>query len=141
MQRRVWLWTGIGAGLVFAGLGVLFLILGLDNADKSASVVGAFVGVAGLALTTVTTIITIRSAHKPGSSPESQTVEDVTATDVNLVDGAANVRIGSPKAPDLARPRPPAGSRPQTGQQRVNGVHARGDVRIIRNVDGDIDLA
>ena len=35
---------------VFAGLGVYFLSVGLDQADKIASVVGALVGLAGLGL-------------------------------------------------------------------------------------------
>jgi hypothetical protein len=35
-------------GLLIAGVGVVFLILGLDQASKAASVTGAVVGVAGL---------------------------------------------------------------------------------------------
>ncbi|GGK62550.1 hypothetical protein Sme01_04520 [Sphaerisporangium melleum] len=41
---------GTGLVLVLAGLGVLFSRAGLDDADKLASVLGAFTGVAGLAL-------------------------------------------------------------------------------------------
>lgn len=35
-------------GLLVVGIGVTFLIIGLDQADKVASVVGALVGLAGL---------------------------------------------------------------------------------------------
>ncbi|MEO3812247.1 hypothetical protein ABGB17_24890 [Sphaerisporangium sp. B11E5] len=46
------IWAG---GVLFAGavvaMGVYFARVGLENADRTASVVGAFVGVAGLAVT------------------------------------------------------------------------------------------
>jgi hypothetical protein len=51
MSGRVLTWAG---GVVFvaavAGMGVYFTRVGLAQADQSASVIGAFVGVAGLAL-------------------------------------------------------------------------------------------
>lgn len=47
MFKRIWL---VATGVVLLVLGVVFLIVGLDNADKIASVVGAISGVLGLAL-------------------------------------------------------------------------------------------
>ncbi|MER5326642.1 hypothetical protein [Streptosporangium roseum] len=38
----------IGTGLVIGALGVIFVIMGLDRADQLASVLGAFIGLAGL---------------------------------------------------------------------------------------------
>ncbi|MFG6191565.1 NB-ARC domain-containing protein [Nonomuraea sp. JJY05] len=47
-RRHVISWAGaLASGVVFLALGVLFFRTGLDNADKLASVIGAFVGVAG----------------------------------------------------------------------------------------------
>ncbi|HSV65232.1 MAG TPA: hypothetical protein VLJ59_04885 [Mycobacteriales bacterium] len=46
--RRVVL---VAAGLVVAGLGVTFVVVGLDRAGKVAALVGAVVGVVGLGVT------------------------------------------------------------------------------------------
>ncbi|GAA4101021.1 hypothetical protein [Actinomadura miaoliensis] len=52
MVRRRWVWAGAGLTVgAVAGLGVYFAVVGLDRADKLASVVGALVAVVGLALT------------------------------------------------------------------------------------------
>jgi hypothetical protein len=40
----------IVAGLLIVGVGAVFLVIGLDKADKVASVIGALVGLAGLGL-------------------------------------------------------------------------------------------
>lgn len=47
---RVWIWAGVTAAVV-AGLGVYFVMVGWDQADKVASVVAALIAVAGFALT------------------------------------------------------------------------------------------
>jgi hypothetical protein len=45
------IWAGvIVAGVAMAGLGVYFVVIGLDWADKLAGVIGVFVGLAGLSL-------------------------------------------------------------------------------------------
>ena len=52
MTRRSCVWTGAALAVAaVAGLGVYFAMVELDKADKLASVVGALVAVAGLALT------------------------------------------------------------------------------------------
>ncbi|MGP4095126.1 hypothetical protein [Nonomuraea sp. KM90] len=62
MAGRVAKWTG---GALFAvaavGMGAYFLHVGLAKADQTASVVGAFVGVAGLALALYGTLTTRRA--------------------------------------------------------------------------------
>ncbi|GAA4186568.1 hypothetical protein GCM10022252_18770 [Streptosporangium oxazolinicum] len=51
MSKRVQVWCGAAVAFaVLVGLGVYFLSVGLDRADKVASVIGAFVGLAGLGL-------------------------------------------------------------------------------------------
>lgn len=51
MRRRVLLWTGsIVAVAAAAGLTVYLVQVGLDDADKLASVIGLFVAVAGLSV-------------------------------------------------------------------------------------------
>ncbi|MGP4029741.1 hypothetical protein [Actinomadura sp. 3N407] len=52
MANRGWVWMGAGLTLAgVAGLGVYFAAVGLDEADKLGSVVGALAAVAGLSLT------------------------------------------------------------------------------------------
>ncbi|MFD0126107.1 hypothetical protein [Streptomyces virginiae] len=50
-SRRTWMWVGFAvAVLSAAGLGIHFAVVGLDKADKLASVIGAFLALAGLGL-------------------------------------------------------------------------------------------
>ncbi|MEW1839212.1 hypothetical protein AB0392_14760 [Nonomuraea angiospora] len=49
MHGRAPIWGGAGVAVVaLAGLGTYFALVGLDKADKLASVIGVFVAVAGL---------------------------------------------------------------------------------------------
>ncbi|MFI6740533.1 hypothetical protein ACIBI9_47080 [Nonomuraea sp. NPDC050451] len=49
MRSGVLVWGGAGLGVAaLVGLGVYFARVGLDDADKLASVIGVFVAVAGL---------------------------------------------------------------------------------------------
>ena len=136
MSRKAWVWTAVAAGATITALGILFLVIGLDDADKSASVVGALVSVAGLALALSTALTARRSAaDKPGG----QSAEDVQAGGIDLVDGAANVRIGTTRAGHAAKPSIDR-RRTEPGDQHLRNVRAQGDVRMIRNVDGDVEL-
>lgn len=72
MTGRVLKWAGAAvATAVFAGLAVYFVVVGLDKANKLASVIGLFVGLAGLGVT-VHGLISGRSNDegRPGSPPE-----------------------------------------------------------------------
>ncbi|MEU8377958.1 hypothetical protein [Streptosporangium sp. NPDC048865] len=73
MPGRVVKWVGgalfLGAAI---GMGVYFLRIGLAKADQAASVVGAFVGVAGLALAVYGTL-TARRADAAPSPPATRT--------------------------------------------------------------------
>ncbi len=130
------MWTAITAGATIAALGILFFLIGLDDADKSASVVGALASVAGLALAIATAVMSRRPTT---GTPSGQSAEDVEARSVDLIDGATNVRIGTADTGRTAAP-PSNSERPEPGDQRIHGVRARGDIRMIRNVDGNVDL-
>jgi hypothetical protein len=64
--------TSLATGLVLLALGVFFVVAGLDRADKMASVVGAFVGVGGLA---VSVFGMIQGRRPPAEKTSGITVE------------------------------------------------------------------
>lgn len=104
MRKRVLVWTGTGAAVAaMAGLGVYFARVGLESADKLASVIGVFVGLIGLALAAYG-LVPGRSPAAPPAGPEMR--PDVSASGsrsvaiggdntgvVSTGDGAANVRM------------------------------------------------
>lgn len=67
-------WAGgvLTAGAV-VGLGVYFAVVGLDRADKLATLIGVFVAIAGLALTIYQTLTDRRSAPPPQPSAAQNT--------------------------------------------------------------------
>jgi hypothetical protein len=60
MLKRLWL---VLAGLVLLALGVVFVIVGLDRADKIASIVGAVSGLAGLVVALIGAPSVMRTVH------------------------------------------------------------------------------
>ncbi|MFI0486800.1 hypothetical protein [Actinomadura sp. 9N215] len=65
-------WAGVLAGgVLLAGVGVVFVVVGLDRADKIASSAGFFVGVAGLVVAVYGVILARRATPPPPpQSPE-----------------------------------------------------------------------
>ncbi|MGW4638522.1 hypothetical protein ACWEN6_08345 [Sphaerisporangium sp. NPDC004334] len=59
----------IATGLVMVALGVALPMAGLDDADKYASVLGAFTGVAGLALSAYGVVLARRAPAQEGTPP------------------------------------------------------------------------
>ncbi|MDH2424909.1 hypothetical protein [Sphaerisporangium sp. TRM90804] len=57
------------AGLALVGAGTYFAIIGLDRADKLASVLSAFAGVAGLALSAYGLVLAHRTTRPPAHAP------------------------------------------------------------------------
>ena len=100
-------WTSILTGLVVAGLGGVFVLVGLETADKLASTVGAIASVAGLGLT-----LYLSLAQRPGhqSDPSRQT------------DTADSQRSGTTDAGDEADTRPPARRHPTVQIDHVQGA-------------------
>ncbi|MGN9786930.1 FxSxx-COOH system tetratricopeptide repeat protein [Nonomuraea sp. ZG12] len=65
-RRHVMSWAGaLTSGVTLFALGALFIRTGLDNADKLASVIGAFVGVAGLGGSLYGLVLARRSLDSP----------------------------------------------------------------------------
>ncbi|MEV4847450.1 hypothetical protein AB0K20_30075 [Micromonospora matsumotoense] len=145
-----WNWVrvlgGVGVGVVLGGLAVFLVVAGLDDADKYASVIGLFVGIAALSAT-VWGIVSGRPAPVPPSPPAPvagpQRVERLDAGgDVDVVDTVrGSLRVGT-APPSVTTP--PAGRTPGSvvpGEQDVRDVRATGAIRIIRGVDGDVDIS
>lgn len=70
-----------------AGLGVYFVLVGLENADKMASVVGVFVALVGLGLTVYGMWGQARTQNVVNSDRVGQTVQ---------ADRIENITFGSP---------------------------------------------
>ncbi len=94
MERagRIAAWTALG--VVVAVLAVYFSVVGLEDADRTASVVGVFVGIASLALAVA---VELRSRREP-------------------------MAPGTGGGPDPSPPRAAADGRPTTGP-RYGGDH------------------
>jgi hypothetical protein len=141
-QVVAWVST-VAAGVALVGLGVFFVVTGLDAADKWASVIGVFATLIGLGLSVYGVVLT----RRPPSPlvPGPQRVERVDAGQgIDVVDTVAgNVRLGiSPIAASPITPGPPTSSSPRPlGEQSVTDVRATGDIRIVRGVGGDVDIA
>jgi hypothetical protein len=138
--KRVLAWAStIAGGLALVGLGVVFVVVGLDTADRLASVIGAFAALVGLGLSGYGVVLARRTA--PVSGPGPQRVAGVdTGGGVDVVDGVAgNVRLGV-AAPSVPAG-PPAVTPPTAGEQSVTDVRATGSVRVVRGVGGDVDIA
>jgi hypothetical protein len=127
------------AGAVLVVLGIFLVAVGLDDADRWASVFGLFVGLAGLGLSA----IGLRQARRQAGA---QAVTDSTVggrlTQVRGV--AGSVRIG-PVSVSGSPPRqatPPSSSRtaaPVDGQL-VDGSQVAGPVQQVDGVGGDVEI-
>ncbi|GGN63666.1 hypothetical protein GCM10010112_23120 [Actinoplanes lobatus] len=137
-QRRVVIITMMVFGLILMGVGLFFLDLGLEDADKAASVVGAITGIAGLGLSTASFLLA-----RPGAGSAAQRVDNVeSGATIDVVDGVAgNARLGDHPPVVTTQPgeRPATPSHPQ-GEQSVTNTKATGAIRIVRGVDGDLDI-
>lgn len=66
MGKRVLRWvSGLLAGAALIGLGMYFREVGLEDADQTASVIGAFVGLGGLALAAYSIVLARRGNSPP----------------------------------------------------------------------------
>ncbi|MFF5114047.1 hypothetical protein [Streptosporangium sp. NPDC000509] len=99
MSRRALTWSGVAVTLVaLAALGCYFIAVGLDRADKLASVLGAFVGLLGLGLAIYGTV----SSHPEAAQPEPGGVHNeisgtVHGSAVQARDIEGGITFGAPK--------------------------------------------
>jgi hypothetical protein len=138
---RVWVGMGIVAGSL-VGLGAYFAAVGLDRANKLASVIGVFVGVFGL-------LLALAGLMKRDDGSRGQLVEgSVIAGEVSQISGTkGSVRIRhtappeTPMSPGPLPVPPPTGptATPSNGQT-VRGSHISGPLDQIKNTDGDVEL-
>ncbi|MFC6082986.1 SET domain-containing protein [Sphaerisporangium aureirubrum] len=116
--RKALKWAG---GVLFAGaviaMGVYFARVGLENADRTASVIGAFVGLTGLAVTVYAMLTgTTPGTRRPGGSGETRNTVEGGTVYGPLVQGRdfhGDITLG-PSTP--RQDPPPGGERPATGR-------------------------
>lgn len=133
----VWL-SAVVVGLGIAALGVYLVLDDLERADMLASVAGACISLVGLGLTGYGLVIA-RRAPQPAAGPGAQVVERADAEgDVDVVDGVAgSVHLGRPGSPASGPGTP--GIPVTSGEQTVRDVTAKGHIRVIRGVGGDVE--
>jgi hypothetical protein len=112
-RRMAWLAVAFLMGAGCAGLGLIFALQGLERADQLASVVGVFVGLAGLGVAIYSAWLghAALAASRQGTSPDPA--------------GAVSTAQGSP-SPE--------------GSQSVSGSIIAGDNIQIGHAGGDVKL-
>ena len=137
----VWASAVVG-GLAIAGLGVYFVVVGLDRADKLASVIGVFATLIGLGLSASGAVLT-----RHGAAPRpNQTVADSTvggeALQVRDIRGSLRVGgagAGSPSTPPSTPTISTRSLAPPAGQS-ILGTQTVGPARQIDGVGGDAEI-
>ncbi|TDC55474.1 hypothetical protein E1281_12165 [Actinomadura sp. KC345] len=141
MRRRALTWGGgIVAVAAAAGLGWHFAAVGLDRADKLASVIGAFVGLTALGVAVYGALSGGGPGGRPG--PGQHVGRTRVGGSVTQVRGVAgSVRTGGASAPPVPA-QAPGGPVPvpESGGQSVDGSRVSGDVTQVEGVGGDADL-
>ncbi|OEJ29062.1 hypothetical protein AS594_36295 [Streptomyces agglomeratus] len=143
MTGRVQVWVGgTVAAVAVVGLAVHLMLVGLDAADKWASVLGLFVALAGLGVA----MAGLRQNRQEGGS---QSVENSTlggaATQVARTGG--NVRINHHAPASLPATGPPTGAVPPVGMppvpdggQSVRNSQTSGPVDQVQSTDGNVEI-
>lgn len=133
MTGRVLVWVGgVVAVACAAGLLVYFVVVGLDEADKLASVIGAFVGLAGLALAGYGIVVARRGTPPPSGPHEQLSRPDLQAgagdTHNEVSDSTVHGPLFMGRDMNLSggihqhpAPRPTAGPPPQAEPQTGTG--------------------
>ncbi|WP_159043150.1 MULTISPECIES: hypothetical protein [unclassified Streptomyces] len=130
-SRRVRAWAGaVLGGLGLIALGVFFVRSGLESADRLASVIGVFVGIAGLALAAYGTVQTRRTPSGPPAGHHG---------DVTNVVRDATVEGSVRQARDATAGRGSHGRAPHAGgvSNSVENSTVRGDLTQSRDTFGD----
>ncbi|XVQ10555.1 hypothetical protein ACQP1W_50005 [Spirillospora sp. CA-255316] len=125
------------AGIVLVGVGVFFVVVGLDDADRWSSVFSMFLTAAGLGLTGYGVVLTRRGLAQQQLAAGQRVGGDVEGPNLQI-GRAGDVRVGQVagrprRAPRRARPPGPVG-----GQEVGGSVRGR-NVQIGQADDVDID--
>jgi len=141
-KTRAWV-GGVMAGAALVGLAVYLAAVGLDAADKWASVAGLFVAIAGL-------VVAVTGPRRERPSGGGQSVENnaVTGAVAQVSGTGGSVRIvrrnpgpAAPPLPPVTPVPPPPGGAPATDDgQRVRDNTIVGPVDQVRDTAGDVDI-
>ncbi|MFG3053431.1 hypothetical protein ACGFZP_21125 [Kitasatospora sp. NPDC048239] len=117
-RRRVVAWVGAGVSCAVAlGLGAVALRVDLDTADRTASVIGAVIGVVGLAVAAYALVRPADGAPAVKASGKNSVAAGGSIQ--RVVTGSSN-RLTSPVAPAPAAPAgPAAGSVEASGEGAI----------------------
>lgn len=146
LHRMMWL----AIGTVIAALGAFFVLTGLNDADKYASVIGAMGTMVGLCLSLSALIRRpARAALPPDESraaPGQQVQASTIGGDAVQVRGVGgNVRVSRSltPAPQTRSPQPPGGATPpgaSPGVQSLTNAQIGGSSTQIDEIAGDVDI-
>ncbi|MFE3206331.1 hypothetical protein [Embleya sp. NPDC059237] len=137
-KTQAWI-GGVVAGTALVGLAVYLAVVGLDEADKWASVLGLFVALAGLAVS-----VAGARRERPASNGQSVTDSAINGGVTQVSGTGGNVRItrrsARPVVPSPVAPGtpPPAGG--AGDGQRVHGSIVSGPVDQVQGTGGDVDI-
>lgn len=136
--KRALAWvTTIAGGVTLLGVGSAFVVANLDTADKLGSVIGALCALLGLGVSVYGLFLARRT---PAARPGPQRVDRIDAgRDVHMVDGVSG-DVSSGTSRRSSAPRGDRLGQVASGEQSVTNVRAKGGVRIVRGVGGDVNL-
>ena len=132
------------AGAVIAGVALVALtgylvVMGLDKADKLASVLGMFAGLGGLAISAVGLVGERRKRADAQSVRGSSAAGSVT----QIRDVKGNVRISREGRTDMGvMPVTPSAPQavPEAKGQSVHETYVAGDIDQVDGADGDVTI-
>lgn len=142
------MWLAIGAML--AALGAFFVLTGLNDADKYASVIGAMGTMVGLGLSlsalvrqpSLAALPPDESRPTPGQQVQASTIGG-DAVQVRRVGGSVRVSRSLTPAPQTRSPQPPGGVAPPGASpsvQSLTNVQISGSSTQIDEIAGDVDI-
>lgn len=141
MSGKTQAWVGGTIAVLAVGALAGYLIaVGLDDADKVASVIALFVALAGLA-------VSVAGLRRQARSSSGQVVQSSSIgggiAQIADTDGSVKIRrSGNPAGPP---PAPPAGTTspatsPSEGGQSVRDTATSGPVDQVRDTGGDVEI-
>lgn len=141
MRRRSgWIWSGrIAAVMVLAGLGAYLASVGLDKADKLASVLSLLVAVAALA---VPYLLPPSDRDRSGPGSAQRVTNTVVGGSLTQARDAKRVRVHGPVTSGAPQVPPPSADPVPEGEggQYVSGVWVGGNLTQVDGTDGDITI-
>jgi hypothetical protein len=146
-KQRVTRGVVIVGGLALVGLGAYFVVVGLDRADKLASVIGVFVGLVGSGFSGYSVVLTRRGPAQSPSRGQTVSRSAVAGDVLQIRDVGGDVRIGpavagtAAEAPRTRIPRfMPAQDARTCGDQLVTETQVQGQVRHVDGIGGAVEV-